>query len=506
MLSHKIAATMLAAFVVLATAECALAQAKRGARQEEFIATRSAGPPVLAVVALAEQRVTIYDAEGQILRAPISTGQPGYETPAGIYSVIGKEAEHYSNLYDDASMPFMQRITWSGIALHAGALPGRPASHGCVRMPFPFAERLFGMTKMGMRVVIVRNDITPVEFSSPLLFKRPPVADNEVSLIALNEAERPSMPSPTLRSIADAKSAAAAAATKKADEARRAAVAKRAEAVRLARGLRPLELEKAQAGLRLNLVQRSLDSVTVSAEAKPGLEEEKASALAKLNEVQAKLDAAKAEVQLLLDAAEAARRELMAADAAKLAAVEEAKEALRKLRPISVFISRNTQRLYVRQGFEPLFESAVTIAEADKPIGTYVLTALNRSEGGVDDVRWSAQSMHAESGEAGASRRPSRSEASVPQTDPAAVQRVLDRISVPQDAMTRISEVFSAGSTLIVSDEPMSKETGKGTDFIILMSGEPQGGIKICRRDPFARYRYNRPMGGGVPYSPFGWW
>ena len=94
-----------------------------------------AGAPLMAIVSLSNQRVTIYDADGWILRAPVSSGQSGYETPAGIYSVIQKEEEHHSNLYDDASMPFMQRITWSGIALHAGQLPGYPASHGCVRMP-----------------------------------------------------------------------------------------------------------------------------------------------------------------------------------------------------------------------------------------------------------------------------------------------------------------------------------------------------------------------------------
>ena len=81
----------------------------------------------------------MYDADGWIFRAPVSSGQKGRETPAGIFSVIQKNAEHYSNLYDDAYMPHMQRITWSGIALHGGVLPGHPASHGCVRMPFDFA-------------------------------------------------------------------------------------------------------------------------------------------------------------------------------------------------------------------------------------------------------------------------------------------------------------------------------------------------------------------------------
>ena len=97
----------------------------------------------MAIVSLRRQQITIYDAEGWILRAPVSTGQSGRETPAGIFSVIQKEAEHYSNLYDDAYMPHMQRLTWSGIALHGGVVPGHPASHGCIRLPYEFAERLF---------------------------------------------------------------------------------------------------------------------------------------------------------------------------------------------------------------------------------------------------------------------------------------------------------------------------------------------------------------------------
>ena len=109
------------------------AQRQRAVMPDELSVTRVASTPLMAIVSLSAQRITIYDAEGRILLAPVSTGRTGYETPAGIYSVIQKEAEHHSNLYDDASMPFMQRITWSGIALHAGALPGYPASHGCIR-------------------------------------------------------------------------------------------------------------------------------------------------------------------------------------------------------------------------------------------------------------------------------------------------------------------------------------------------------------------------------------
>src|SRR5712671_5861504 len=126
--------------------------------------------PIMAIVSLRNQRITVYDAKGWILRAPISSGQKGRETPAGIFSVIEKQAEHYSNLYDDAYMPHMQRLTWSGIALHGGPLPGHPASHGCVRMPYDFAEHLFSATSLGMRVIVAPSDVAPVEISHPALF------------------------------------------------------------------------------------------------------------------------------------------------------------------------------------------------------------------------------------------------------------------------------------------------------------------------------------------------
>ncbi|RTL59744.1 MAG: hypothetical protein EKK41_29065, partial [Hyphomicrobiales bacterium] len=131
--------------------------------------------PMVAVVSLNDQRVTIYDAAGRLMRSPVSSGSTGNETPVGLYSVIQKERDHVSNLYD-ADMPFMQRITWSGIALHAGVVPGYPASHGCVRLPYKVAENLFDLTQRGMRVVLVRQDMSPVDFSHPALFKPTAVA------------------------------------------------------------------------------------------------------------------------------------------------------------------------------------------------------------------------------------------------------------------------------------------------------------------------------------------
>src|SRR5438128_1011938 len=132
-------------------------------------APRTAGEPIMAIVSIKSQQVTLYDADGWITRAPVSTGVKDRETPAGIFAVIEKDRDHRSTMYDDAWMPHMQRITWNGIALHGGPLPGYAASHGCVRMPFGFAEKLFDKTKIGMRVIISPNDAAPVEFSHSAL-------------------------------------------------------------------------------------------------------------------------------------------------------------------------------------------------------------------------------------------------------------------------------------------------------------------------------------------------
>src|SRR5262245_41989739 len=142
----------------------------RAVQAKEAIAPRAAGELLMAIVSIKSQQVTFYDADGWILRAPVSTGTEGRETPAGVFAIVERKPDHRSNMYDDAWMPHLQRITWNGIALHGGPLPGYAASHGCVRMPFGFAEKLFDKTRIGMRVIISPNDAAPVEFSHPALF------------------------------------------------------------------------------------------------------------------------------------------------------------------------------------------------------------------------------------------------------------------------------------------------------------------------------------------------
>src|SRR5476649_2085775 len=148
----------------------AAARQPRPAPPAEATAPRAAGEPIMAIVSIKTQQVTFYDAEGWILRAPVSTGVKERETPAGVFAVIEKDKDHHSSMYDDAWMPNMLRITWNGVALHGGPLPGYAASHGCVRMPFGFAEKLFNKTRIGMRVIISPNDAEPLDFSHPSLF------------------------------------------------------------------------------------------------------------------------------------------------------------------------------------------------------------------------------------------------------------------------------------------------------------------------------------------------
>ena len=125
--------------------------------------------PLIIAISIDQQRVRIYDAHGFFAESPVSTGMKGHPTPMGVFSVIQKHKLHHSNIYSGAPMPYMQRITWSGVAMHAGVLPGYPASHGCIRMPMAFAMKMWNWTKMGARVIVTPGEMTPANFSHPLL-------------------------------------------------------------------------------------------------------------------------------------------------------------------------------------------------------------------------------------------------------------------------------------------------------------------------------------------------
>ncbi len=312
-------------------------------------AVSSRQTPLFAVVALKEQRVTIYGARGKFLEAPVSTGISGRETPAGIFSIVQKEEYHRSNLYDDASMPFMERITWSGIALHAGVLPGYPASHGCVRMPENFAEKLYGLTEVGMRVMIVREDIAAAEVPQPQMFSAAAAPAGPDAMSRLRAAARAAASDRDIAKMQERD--ARAAVSKKNDELKAALRAeKNAQAA----------VSKAQGSL--TAAERALEKAKPEKAAE--LEAAKVQAQAKLDAAQSLLRSAEAATAAKKEAALQAEAELRPAAAAYAKAADRADAAERDIHPVSVFISRKTQRLYIRKNHMPVFEAPVMIRDA----------------------------------------------------------------------------------------------------------------------------------------------
>jgi hypothetical protein len=454
----------LCAFVTLAAATAltaappadAAVRHERAAPTTEAAAPRDAGEPLMAIVSIKSQHVTIYDADGWILRAPVSSGTTGRETPAGIFSVLQKDKDHHSNLYDDAWMPNMLRITWSGIALHGGPLPGYAASHGCVRLPYDFAEKLFDKVPIGMRVIIAPDDTEPVEFSNPALFMPKPQA------IAAAPAR------------AETLSREAQEAARMALEAKSVAAAAAREAAPLTASLRKLKKLKTDADAALALAERVLTAAKTD-QARTRAEEQKQKAAAKVAALQTQLDTFEANAKSKLDAAAAAQDAAKAAEARQADAAKAAREAKLALAPVSVFISRAAQRLYVRRGVEAILDVPVTIRDQDRPIGTHVFTAVARADRG---LRWTAVTI--DSGDN--------------------AQAALDRISIPPDVLDRIAPTAFPRSSLIISDEPLNRETNSRTEFVVALHDQPQGGLAM-RRSPT---QLARGYGGG--FYPFTRW
>jgi hypothetical protein len=339
-------------------------------------------------------------------------------------------------------------------------------------MPYDFAGRLFELTRVGMRVIVAPADVTPVEIAHPALF----------------------MPKPGGDALAAARAAEAEEAARKAAQARGAAVTASREAARSTMAVRVAENLKRRAEAQLAAAERALGSAK-SPEQEQRAADAKAKATARIEELQAQWTAANAELQPKLDAVAAARQAASRAEAARVTAAEAARELARALQPVSVFISRKTQRLYVRRAFAPVLETPVTIQEPDRPIGTHVFTAMERT-GGDTGMRWSVVSLDgghprgdAVEAHAGASQG---SEAEPPAKEPSDAKTALDRIVMPPEVQ-HLAEMASPRSSLIISDEELSPETGKGTDFVVLLSGEPQGGIASRRGRPTAAFWYQRP-------------
>jgi hypothetical protein len=381
--------------------------------------------PLQIYVSINQQKLHLYSDGVHVADSPVATGVPSLPTPLGVFSVIQKQRFHLSNIYSNAPMPFMQRITWSGVALHEGENIGHPASHGCIRMPHDFAVRLFDLTKIGVGVVVARSELKPVEFADPHLFvhkDKPP--DQIVVAPAPPDAVK----------------------TVQADSGGRASDTAPADP---AAAVKPDQL-----GLRVSSdVAAKPDPAAIDAP---------------------KFDPATPSVASADDKAPA--------PAAKPADI--AKTIPAKKTPIAIFISRKEKKIYVRQDFEPLFDAAVAIANPDQLLGTHVFTALDF----LDDhatLRWNVVSLPGEPPpakptrktddnkrsdiRAGKRRKDEDSDKPVAERPPPQTPaEALARIDIPQSALDYISQLIVPGSSLIVSDQGLGDETGDGTGFIVV--------------------------------------
>lgn len=514
---------------------------KKGAE----IAERSVVGPLVINVSLARQRLTVYDATGPIAESPVSSGRVGFGTPSGVFTIVQKKRQHYSNLYAGAPMPNMQRITWSGVALHAGALPGYPASHGCIRLPHGFSKKLFGMTSMGTRVIVTRDPVTPVPIAHDRLFAAfPPevvatTAANVKVADASNATSGGSTPVASVLGVSPAAAADASSASagprsayrekrriemealsaeireagydrsgkefvlKQAQEvaavARQPLVAARAEAERLEDELKELEQAKTRAEREIATLETPDEPTNKRSKRKPKKSMDRAEREARIAEL-------KDELKEYPSLAEAARNAWASADAALKAAQGAAAEtdakrtaamndlaqadarlqrALSKERaekrmqekrnlPVSVFVSRAKKRLYVRQGYEDMFDVEVAFDRPDDPIGTHVFTALDYTAEKTA-MSWSVASVPYDPARAAAKKskkdksaktKPVEKTAAVSTSDQTAAA-ALDRITIPEDVREQISDVMKPGSSLVISDLAIGNETGKYTDFIV---------------------------------------
>lgn len=479
--------------------------------------------PLVIMVSLDKQRLKIYDERGLFAESPISSGTKSHPTPMGVFSILEKSKWHRSNLYSSAPMPFMQRITWSGVALHAGELPGYPASHGCIRLPAQFASRLWNWTtRRGARVIITPDEITPADVTHKTL-----VAMLPTPVAALPESKLPVRTADASGTMPAIKSDATEAPLRGTTTEIRAAEVKAADTKTSEANAdsKPVAETKAE-----EKVEDKAIAVTAPADATDKLAEASSAAVkaddskpagaadAKADEVKPS-DAAAAIAQtpetkapdikvtepvVETKAPETKTVETKPADAApsrtgavsftindaikgsvdKPAAADAPTEPQtpawmqlpKRSGQVAVLISKKDGKLYMRQNFEPVFEVPVTFAD-DKPLGTHVFTVRKASEDNTS-FEWSVASLPGVV-KTLVSREPGKTPSgkmkmrdvfhSTFGPTPMTASQALDRITIPEEAIQRIAFNLSAGSSIVVSDVSFNTggETGRGTEFIV---------------------------------------
>ncbi|AGA06263.1 hypothetical protein CN151_09550 [Sinorhizobium meliloti] len=374
--------------------------------------------PLQVVVSRDQQSLVVYDGDTVVATSKVSTGKAGHATPTGIFSILEKRRRHESNIYSNAPMPFMQRLTWSGIALHgSNHVPDYPASHGCVRLPGKFAASLFKMTGYGMHVVISDRPIAPVEVASEMLFqpsesrpKGPALSDvplrpaiGEFNQSAVEVAMTDKRPSP---------------------------VASDEEKV-------PIRILITRRGTQESVrdLQTLLNTLGYDAGLPDGFS---GPATAAAIEAFQRAEGLPVEGKITPELIEAVFRK--AGHSAPLNGV-----------------------LRVRRQFQPVFEAEVAIAEPEMALGTHLLQ-FQDLDTNTGQGKWFGMSLENRLPKTTKKRLGITAEGEPDR--PGALERTLSRITVPKDARERLAGLLANGSSLSITDTESGLETGEGTDFI----------------------------------------
>ncbi|MCX8998908.1 L,D-transpeptidase family protein [Rhizobiaceae bacterium BDR2-2] len=390
-----------------------------------------AGDGILQIViSKTDQSLAVYRDGAEIASSKVSTGKAGHATPTGIFSILEKRKYHESNLYSNAPMPFMQRLTWSGIALHEGHVPAYPASHGCIRLPGPFARSLYGMTQRGVHVIVSEAPVVPVRIVHESLFQ--PRGDDADRLLLTDTPLRPA------RSLAGDRPVEVAMNEASALPADGASAKPQAD-------MPPLRILVTRRGDR----ERILDMQTL------------------LN-------------RLGFDAGTpdgiAGRATVGAITAFRIAHdLPESKAVLDPAFLAALYEAAGTAEppaghLLVRRDFKPLFEAPIGIRDPERELGTHFLVATD-VDPALGHTEWTAMSLENRLADATAKRlgiteRLGRHEAG-------SASDALSRLDIPPDVRERIERLLGAGSSITVTDNGISTETGQGTDFITLTRAAP---------------------------------
>nr|WP_321445803.1 L,D-transpeptidase family protein [uncultured Cohaesibacter sp.] len=395
--------------------------------------------PVQIIVSRKDQRLRVFKDGEEIASSRVSTGKRGHTTPTGIYSILEKRRRHYSNLYDSAPMPYMQRLTWSGIALHeSNSVPRYPASHGCVRLPNGFAKKLFSLTERGAHVVIANRDAAPELISHPVLFQ-PQEMTSFDKLSSVQAAERKAI--------------------------------KTFGKVALLSNKPPLDPLAHQMAKRLNRFEEIRDSekplrIFITRQAKGNLVHEVQTLLNKLGFDAGEPDGlvGKMTLNAVRDFVASKKGSIESRQTSLSTTIDQT--LLAQLYQAAGKGEVPTGHLFVRHNFKPLFDAPIQIRNPEQALGAHLFTAsLSREEEGKLD--WRALSL----GDKLTARLQDRYGVTEPIADDGIVesQDILDRIVIPDHVRAQVNHLIGNGASLTVSDRGFSRETTpQGTDFIVL--------------------------------------